>query len=146
MTRDERGQTTLLIVGFATVLMFAVAVVVDASAAFLQRQGLDSLADGAALYAADLGSAGVYTEGIPEDRLLQQAEEVRAAALAYLDLVGAHEKYPGIEPSVRVDPAGRSVTVTLRAPLDLPLTMPGAPDSTLVGASGTAAVEVQTGE
>lgn len=145
MNRDDRGQTTLLIIGFATILMIAVAVVIDASAAFLQRQGLDNLADGAALYAADLGSAGVYTEGLPEQRLLQQEREVRAAALAYLDLVGAHEKYPGIEPSVQVDAANRSVTVTLRAPLDLPLTVPGSPQRPVIGASSTAAVEVQPG-
>ena len=46
---------TLLIIGFAGILLMAIVVVIDASAAYLQRQGLDNLADGAALYGADLG-------------------------------------------------------------------------------------------
>ena len=46
--RDEQGQVTLLIIGFASILLMAIVVVVDASAAYLQRQGLDNLADGAA--------------------------------------------------------------------------------------------------
>ena len=50
--QDERGTVTLLIVGFAVVLLMMAAVVTDASAAYLQRQGLDTLADGAALTAA----------------------------------------------------------------------------------------------
>ncbi len=51
--RDEAGQATVLIIGFAVVLAMVVAVVTDASAAYLQRQGLDTLADGAALAGAD---------------------------------------------------------------------------------------------
>ena len=60
--RDEEGQVTLLIIGFASILLMAIVVVIDASAAYLQRQGLDNLADGAALYGADLGSAGIYEQ------------------------------------------------------------------------------------
>ena len=47
--QEDSGQTTLLIVGLAVVLMMAIAVVVDATAAYLQRQGLATVADGAAL-------------------------------------------------------------------------------------------------
>ena len=53
--RDERGQATVLIVGLATFLAMTIALVVDSTAAYLQRQGLDTLADGAALRGADLG-------------------------------------------------------------------------------------------
>ena len=47
-----------------------VALVVDSSAAYLQRQGLDTLADGAALRGADLGATGedVYQGGVPTRR------------------------------------------------------------------------------
>lgn len=140
--RDEAGQVTLLIVGFATILLMAVVVVVDASAAYLQRQGLDNLADGAALHGADVGSAGVYAEGLPEDRLLQQSDAVRAAVHDYLRASAASERYPGIRTAVAVDEVDRSVTVTLQAPLDLPLTMPGWSSPPVVGASSTAAVTV----
>lgn len=140
---EEAGQATLLIVGITATLLMAIAMVVDASAAYLQRQSLDTLADGAALRGADLGAAGIYTEGLPEERLLPQAGAVRAAVLDYLRAAGAHQRYPGLAAAVRVDAAARSVTVTLEAPLDLPLTVPGSPVAPRVGASSTAAVEVQ---
>lgn len=138
--RDEEGQVTLLIIGMASLCLMAVAMLVDASAAYLQRQGLDNLADGAALYGADLGASGVYTEGVSQDRLLQQESAVRAAVQRYLRDVDAGSRFPGIQVRVDVDPTGRSVTVTLDAPLDLPLRIPGSPARTTVGASSTAAV------
>ena len=73
---DEQGQVTLLIIGFAGILLMAIVVVIDASAAYLQRQGLDNLADGAALYGADLGSAGIYEQGLGDARLVQQEAAV----------------------------------------------------------------------
>ena len=66
----------------------AVVAVVDASAAYLQRQGLDNLADGAALYASDLGATGTYTDGISGERLLLEEESVEAAVADYLALLG----------------------------------------------------------
>lgn len=140
--RDDRGQVTLLIIGFASILLMAIVVVIDASAAYLQRQGLDNLADGAALYGADLGSAGVYEQGLDDARLSQQEAAVEAAVRDYLRRSGAASTYPGIDVAVRVDPVGRSVTVRLRAPLDLPLSIPGSPSNPMVGASSTAAVTV----
>jgi len=142
--RDDHGQVTLLIIGLASFCLMAVAMLVDASAAYLERQGLDNLADGAALYGADLGSAGVYTEGITAERLLQEEGAVRAAVLSYLREAGAPSKFPGIQVRVAVDPAGRSVTVSLDAPLELPLRIPGSPARTTVGASSTAAVTLAT--
>ena len=59
--RDQAGQATVRIIGFAVVLAMLMATVVDASAAYLQRQGLDTVADGAALRGADLGATGHET-------------------------------------------------------------------------------------
>jgi uncharacterized membrane protein len=142
--RDERGQVTLLIIGLASILLMAIVVVIDASAAYLQRQGLDNLADGAALYGADLGSAGIYEQGLDGERLTQQEAAVASAVRDYLARSDAGARYPGIEVGVRVDAAGRSVTVRLRAPLDLPLRIPGSPGSPKVAASSTAAVTIRT--
>lgn len=133
---------TLLIIGFASILLMAIVVVIDASAAYLQRQGLDNLADGAAFYGADLGSAGIYEQGLDGERLTQQEAAVEAAVRDYLVRSGAPAKYPGIDVGVRVDPVGRSVTVRLSAPLRLPLRIPGSPGNAMVGASSTAAVTV----
>jgi len=143
--RDERGQTTVLIVGFAVVLAMVVAFVVDSSAAYLQRQGLDTLADGAALRGADLGATGedVYQGGVPEDTLSLTASEARAAVAAYLRDADAFRRFPGLSYVVRVE--GDRVEVSLRAPLDLPLSIPGSPDRAVVGATGSAEVHVDQG-
>ena len=53
MSRDQHGSVTPLLIGFALILATLVAVVVDASAAYLRRQGMNSLADAAALSATD---------------------------------------------------------------------------------------------
>lgn len=141
--RGEQGQVTLLIIGFASILLMAIVVVVDASAAYLQRQGLDNLADGAALYGADLGSSDVYATGVDAARLAQDEAAVAAAVRDYLGRADAGARYPGIRVGVRVDPVGRSVTVRLEAPLDLPLAIPGSPADPTVAASSTAAVTLR---
>lgn len=144
--RTDRGQTSLLIVGLAVVLLMAVAVVVDASAAFLRRQELDTVADGAALAGADAGSRNLralYAGGVGAADRLAQAEQVARAAIAdHLRRTGAHAAYPGLRVRVAFDAAADTVTVSVEAPLDLPLTLPGAPGSTTVGATGSATVEV----
>lgn len=139
--RDERGQTTLLIVGFAVMLAMLVAVVVDASAAYLQRQGLDTLADGAALAGADGGAQGreAYTSGF-DDRADQYAASARAAVDAYIAHSGAHRRFPGLKYTVTV--SEQRIVVRVRAPLDLPLTVPGSPDQALIAATGAAVVTV----
>jgi len=138
----ERGQTTVLIVGFAVVLMMAVAMVVNVSSAYLRRQSLDNLADGAALVAADAGAEGddVYAGGLAEDRLELFETTAREAVDDYLTQTDARATYPGLVRTVEVDAATRSVRVRISAPLDLPLSIPGAPQRATIAATGAAAV------
>lgn len=131
----------LLIIGFTLLLLLLVAVVVDASAAYLQRQGLTGVADGAALQGADLGSVSAYASGVPEGRLVQSAGAVHDAVGEYLLSINAYETYPGLTHEARVDPVDGVVTVTVRAPLELPLSFPGVGDPVIV-ATGRAAVTV----
>jgi hypothetical protein len=140
--RDETGSTIPLIIGLCGVLAMGVAVVTDASAAYLQRQGLDNLADGAALAGADLGAAGddVYTGGLGDERLAITEAEARAAVVDYLARAGAQAKYPGLKAFVSADPATQTVRVRLTAPLHLPLTVPGGPTDAVIGATGAAVV------
>ncbi len=142
--RSESGQVTILIVGLATVLAMGVAVVTDASAAYLQRQGLDNLADGAALAGADLGASGddVYAGGLDDGRLAVTEREARAAVLDYLRRAQAFERYPGLAVSVDAEVATQSVRVRLTAPLRLPLKVPGGQESARIGATGAAVVAV----
>jgi len=139
---DQAGQATIMIIGFAFVLAMAIAVVVDASAAYLQRQGLDTVADGAALRGADLGATGreVYTDGVSGQRLDLTTEAARAAVRDYLASSGAYAEYPGLSFSVDVDRAASRVTVRVRAPLELPLSVPGSPEVATISATGAAAV------
>lgn len=145
--RGEQGQTTVLIIGLAGFLMMAIVVVVDASAAFLQRQGLDTVADGAALAGADAGSRdleSLYGSGVGAQPRLDQAEALARAAVAdYLNRIGARSDYPGLTYAVRLEPAHNSVVVEVRAPLDLPLTIPGSPQRPVVGTVGSAVVQVE---
>lgn len=136
--RDQQGTTTVLIIGFAIVLLMAVGVVVDASAAYLQRQALSTLADGAALAGADeVEGAAVYEGGLGETRAPLDTDRIRAVVGAYLRDLGALRDHPGLRYDVAV--RDRSVVVRLDAPLDLPITVGGITD-TRVGARGAAAV------
>jgi hypothetical protein len=132
-----------LIVGLALVLLVTAAVVTDASAAYLRRQDLDALADGAALTAADAGASGqeVYHGGLDADLHLD-ADLARTAAVDYLHRVGAFARYPGLRARVSVDPTATRVVVEVHAPIRLPLHVPGSPDRAEIGATGAASVHV----
>ncbi|WP_372461790.1 hypothetical protein [Nocardioides furvisabuli] len=118
-------------------------VVVDASAAYLQRRGLDNLADGAALHGVDLGSPASTSRDSTGSACCRRRLQSRwPSATTSCGRTPRRPTSP-IDVAVRVDAAGRSVTVLLRAPLDLPLRVPGSPASPRVGASSTAAVAVR---
>lgn len=136
----EAGTVTVMIVGFFVVVALMVVVVVDASAAYLRRQELGSLADGAALAAAD-GAQGqeVYEGGLGELAEID-AGAARRHVVAYLDAVGASGDHPGLLAHVESD--GTRVIVTLRAPLRLPISPPGWDDTTVVTGSASAVVPV----
>jgi hypothetical protein len=137
--RTQRGSTIPLIIGFTTILLLAGAVVIDASAAWLRRQSLDNLADGAALHAADRGAEGseVYRGGLGS-RLRLDAEVARRAVAEYLR--AAEADFAGLSFTVAID--GARVRVTVRAPLDLPLSIPGGPTRPIVSGHGAATVAV----
>ena len=110
MSGGEHGQATVFIIGLAVVLLMAVAVVVDASAAFLQRQELDTVADGAALAGADAGSRNLealYGEGVAAAGRLDQAEAAaRPPVVDHLQRTGA-QQLPRPHGGGPVRPGGR---------------------------------------
>lgn len=129
-----------MIIGFAVVIAMMVVVVVDASAAYLRRQALSTLADGAALAAADgIQGEQVYTGGLGE-RAVVDPDRAQALVEAYLSSVGAARSYPGL--SRVVVTSGDRVVVRLAAPMDLPLPLPGVPDAGRVSAEAASVVEV----
>jgi hypothetical protein len=131
----ERGTASMLIVGLAVVAIMMVGVVVDASAAYLRRTGLDSLADGAALAAADgIQGRQVYEGGLGERARIDPAV-ARGYVAQYLRDTGAARRYPGLV--YQVDATTDRVVVHVAAPLHLPITPPGWDRRPVV--SGTAA-------
>lgn len=134
-----------MIVGFCVVLLMAIAMVIDATAAYVQRQALSTLADGAALSAADLGveESAIYRGDAGPRDLVLSPELASRAAHAYLSKTGAYRRFPGLSVRVHVSGDRRNVTVDVTAPIELPLAFPGAPGSATIGASGGAAVDPQ---
>lgn len=139
----ERGATMVMVIGFAAILIVMLAVVVDASAAYLHRQGLDNLADGAALQGADSGAVGAYTEPLEGDHLTPASGKVKEAVHDYLVRSGAFDRFPGLTHEVSVNASRGTVTVVVKAPLELPLRGPGMEAGAVVSSSATAAVVVE---
>ncbi|MGN6251045.1 MAG: pilus assembly protein TadG-related protein [Marmoricola sp.] len=136
--RTERGSVTPLILGFTAILLVLVAVVVDASAAFLRRQELDAVADAAALAATDGAQAeAVYLHGVG-GRVEVDPAAARRYVAAYLDEVGAAARFPGLTVQVRTDAA--TVVVRLVGSVRLPLHVPGVGGVSRI--TGTAAAVV----
>lgn len=139
--RSQDGQAAVMIIGFAVVALLMVAVAVDASAAYLRRQALDNLADGAALAAAD-GVQGrqVYEGGLGGAGARIDPEVARGYVADYLRATGATGRYPGLRWSV--DAAADRVVVHVAAPLDLPLALPGLASGATVSATAASYVAV----
>ena len=136
----ERGSVTPMVVGLLLVLGVLVAVVVDASAAYLRRQGLDATADAAALAATDgLQGEWIYTHGVG-DRARIDPAAARRFVVTYLRSTDAFAHYPGLAWSVRT--TGDTVVVDLAAPLDLPLRVPGVAGDTVVHGTAAAVVAI----
>lgn len=124
--RPESGQITVMTVGFFVVLGLLVVVVVNASAAFLERQELNNLADGAALAAADgLDRERFYVDGRVE-LAPQQSRELVAGYLAGEPLSVL---------SVVADTG--QVTVRLERTIGLAITPPGWTRRTTIVAEAT---------
>lgn len=124
--RRERGTVTVMTIGFLMLLGLLTVVVVDSSAAFLERQRLNNLADGAALAAADgLDEAGFYADR----RVVLDPEEARRLVSDYL----AGEDVRVVDVSTDV----ATVHVHLERDLDLALTPPGWTSRTTIVADAT---------
>lgn len=111
----EGGQISLLIIGFAVILLALVAVVVDASQAVLLRRTLASVADGAALAAAQSVAERPLYSGRANTSLPLDPAAARAAAVDYVASVGGDARL--LEVAVRAD----TVTVVVAAQADLAL-------------------------
>lgn len=124
---DERGSITVMSIGFLMLLGALTVVVVNASAAFLQRQELNNLADGAALAAADGLDASAFYE---RRQVVLYESDVHSLVTQYI--AGSEAELTALEVE------GDRVRVELARPMDLPLVPPGWMDRTVVVADANA--------
>ena len=116
---DEDGSTLLLTILYGVLGLALILVVVSATSLYLERKRLFTLADGAALAAAE--SWRLDDVRVEDGELVfdLDAESVRAAASDYLG--DASHPLRGLD-LVRADSAdGRSATVMLRAVWHAPI-------------------------
>jgi Flp pilus assembly protein TadG len=138
--RDERGQMTVLIIGFTAVLLMMVVVVTDISKVFLVRRDLDATADGAVLAAAN-GLAAIYAQPGAGQNAEIDPDEARRLTAEYLDAVGADATFPGLDWSAEVD--GATVIVHLTSEVDLPFKPPGWQGSADLASDAAAVVPIR---
>lgn len=134
----EEGQMTILIVGFVMLALLLAAGVMAATAVYLEHKKLLSLADGAALAAADsymvadIGGGSMPTAALVDER-------VSTAAVSYLTRSNAFARHDqlGVSAGTGSEPGGTSVVV-LSAVAHPPLMSFLLPEGIVVEAKSTA--------
>lgn len=127
--KHESGQISVLIIGCFTIIGLLAVVVINSSAAFVQKQRLADLADGAALIGADAIRADhIYANGLTNNLPLD-ATRARSAIASYLSSTGV---------TWTIQTASQTVRVQLRDQIDLPLVPPGWRSRTTIVAESTA--------
>ncbi|MET0930611.1 MAG: pilus assembly protein TadG-related protein [Aeromicrobium sp.] len=132
MNDRERGSVTVMTIGFLVFIGLLAVVVINTSAAFLERQRLDNLADGAALAAAD---------GLSRDTFYRRGEVTLDDSQAR-QLVGAYVTEPGVR-VVEVRTDDDQVHIRLTRTIGLALRPPGWNSRTTIVAEATA--QLRTG-
>ena len=128
----DRGSVLILGVGWVAVCLLALVVLVDASAAFLQRRELVSLADAAALAGAQAIDLDAYYEHGASSATRLEPRLVPVRVRQHLELAGATGADGLVLEEVSSD--GTGVRVRLSIPLRLPF-LAGLVDSRVVAES-----------
>lgn len=136
MNRREEGTISVMVVGFFIVVALMAALVINASAAFLQRQDLDNIADGAALAAADaLAEESIYQDGIGKNARLD-GDRARQIVADYLDSTGNDVAV------WQVTADGDTIHVHLERIVDLALAPPGWRSTTTITADAAGLLRI----
>lgn len=115
LQREERGQSSVLILGMLVVLLLTAAVVAGATAVNLEARKLLSAADGASSAAAQSASATGASPSLSEN-------QVRAAAQDYLSDSGALQRFTAVEIThASTADGGATAQVELAAAVELPI-------------------------
>ena len=119
MKRNDDGTILVLLLGFTAVLLLMVAVVVNVSSVILAKRALVSVADGAAVSAAQsLDLDALYSQGLDSGRIPLDLSTARARVAAYEAQAAAAQ--PGLQLVVEVSPDGSTAIVRGRREVTLP--------------------------
>ena len=110
---EEQGSTLLLTIFYCVLGLTLVLVVVSATSLYLERKRLFTLADGAALAAAEAWS--LDTVQIEGDHLSLELDSVEVGQAAGDYLAAAGHELHDVEIVRAASDDGRSATVTMRA-------------------------------
>lgn len=127
----ERGQITVVTIGFFLFLGLLAVVVVNSSAAFLERRELDNLADGAAIAAADGLSEEIFYRQGADERVQIDPQQARRLAAAYVAASGQRARL------VQVSADGDQVHVRVERTIALAISPPGWTSRTTIVAEAT---------
>lgn len=115
--KKEQGSIMLLGIGMIGVCLLALAVITDSASAFIQQRELQSIADSIALAGAQgIDIEEYYRTGATQSTRLNSAQ-VHDIARTHAAAMTADTNIALT--AVEIEPDGRSVLVTLRAPLRL---------------------------
>jgi Flp pilus assembly protein TadG len=131
---------TVLIIGFAAIVLMMIVVVTDISKVFLVRRDLDATADAAVLAAAN-GLAAIYAQGESGENAAIDPDEARRLTAEYLDSVDASNRFDGLDWTA--DVTGTTVTVHLTSAVDLPFEPPGWQGSADIASDAAAVVPIR---
>ncbi|MFC4905284.1 pilus assembly protein TadG-related protein [Kocuria oceani] len=139
----DRGQVTILVIGFAVVSLLLTVVVMGVTSVYLGERKLQVLADNAALAAADtfvaLRPGG---PGAPPSTVLDD-DAVAGAAASYLDTVSAWTATPGLALAAPTgSPDGRTAEVTLSAVVHPPVVNLLVPEGIAITATSEARAQL----
>ena len=117
--RDEQGSVMTLGIGLFVIVVGICSIGADVSSLWVTRHGLDSVADGAALSAAQaVDRKSVYQHGLKNPVVLNQALANKQVT-DYVKSAGAKSRYSNFRiRSVKV--TGSEVYVELQATADIP--------------------------
>ncbi|WP_167140231.1 pilus assembly protein TadG-related protein [Diaminobutyricimonas sp. TR449] len=132
MIRDERGSTLPLIIFYAVLALILVLLVTAATALYLERKRLFTLADGAALAGAEAFPLTDLAEGRPQ----LQGPDVAAAVSGYL--ASAPSDLTGLAVENADSPDGVSARVTLSSYWRPPVLTVFVPDGLRIEVTATA--------
>lgn len=142
--RDDDGQVMILIIGYVVLSLFVVTVVMAVSAVYIEHKRLLSVADSAAVAAADTFSLGqVETTGSTPVTVLSDGA-VQDAVSSYLSRTAASDRFHALT----VDPStgtadSRTAHVVLNAVVHPPIVNVLVPNGVPITVSSDARSQLQ---